>query len=88
MTTTLYAYDANGNRVQEQAPNGDVTYNLDDGANRLIQVQLTPAQQGQTSAASSVTQYIYDDADNVTAINAANGDGQSTTYDGDNRAQC
>jgi YD repeat-containing protein len=87
LTTTLTAYDFTGNVAQTQAPNGDTTYDTHDGAHRLVAMSLVTAQEGLTGTASALTQYTYDDADNLIDTGDLSGNEQTTSYDGANRAQ-
>ncbi len=85
--TTLTAYDQDGNVAQTQQPNGDVTYNTYDAADRLRTVEIDPQPVGKGGAnPNKYETYTYDAAGNVAQSTDADNRATTTQYDGDNRA--
>jgi len=84
--TTLTRYDQDGNVAQVQQPNGDVTYNTYDAADRLQTVEIDPAPvtKGATNP-NKYESYGYDQAGNVTQSADADNRATTTQYDSDNR---
>jgi len=84
--TTLTAYDQDGNVAQTQQPNGDVTYNTYDAADRLRTVEIDPQPVGKGGAnPNKYETYTYDAAGNVAQSTDADNRTTTTQYDGDNR---
>jgi hypothetical protein len=68
--TTLTAYDYDGNMVQLQHPNGDVTYTTYGLGERRETVEVDPAavsNPGSSPATAVFASYAYDEAGNVTS---------------------
>jgi len=85
--TTLTRYDQDGNVAQTQQPNGDVTYNVYDAADRLTTVEIDPAPltKGQAATHPSYEAYGYDAAGNQTFAQDADNRTTTTQYDGAGR---
>ncbi len=85
--TTLNAYDLDGNVAQTVQPNGDVTYNVYDAADRLTNVEIDPAPLTKAQAAThpSYEAYSYDGAGNQTFAQDADIRATTTQYDGAGR---
>jgi len=86
--TTLTSYDHDGNVVQVEQPNGDVTYNTYntyDLVDQLLGVEIDPA--AVTGATGNTyTSDSYDHAGNVVeSFDADKRDHKATLIDGDNR---
>jgi len=86
VSTTLFAYDSEGNVLQSQAANGDVTYRQVDGANRVTEVDLAPGANQLALSPWRVQTWSYDDADNLTRSTDGDSRSHSSVYDGANRA--
>ncbi len=86
VTSTLDAYDSEGNVVQTQAANGDVTYRQVDGVNRVTEVDLLPGANQLTLSPWRVQTWSYDDVDNLAQSTDGDQRAQSSVYDGANRA--
>ncbi len=71
--TTLYEYDANGNRTKITDPLGHVTINTYDGLSRLAT---------STDPANSKSTYAYNGQDRLTAVTLPRGLTTSYTYNG------
>ncbi|MGH8566400.1 MAG: hypothetical protein ACREXW_20950 [Gammaproteobacteria bacterium] len=71
--TTVYAYDANGNRISTTDPNGHPTTFAFDALNRRIET---------TDALNGVTAVTYDARDNETAVTDPRGLTTTYTYGG------
>jgi len=86
--TTSSFYDRDGNLVQQQAPNGDVTYRSYDFADRPRAVTVYPGAQsgppGSLPLADSQT-FALDDADNLIDQLDFNQRDHASTFDGDSR---
>ena len=65
VSTTLLAYDSEGNVTESQAPNGDVTVNLYDGINRLTETDLFPVANTGSNPSQVVQTWGYDDVGNL-----------------------
>jgi len=86
-TTSSY-YDRDGNRVQQQAPNGDVTYRSYDYADRPRAVTVYPTAQGgpPTSLPLAASQtFALDDANNLIDQLDFNQRDHASTFDGASR---
>jgi len=86
--TTTYSYDHDGNVVQAQAPNGDVTYRTYDYADRPRAVTIYPsgalAPVSTPPPAASQT-FTLDNADNLTDRTDFNQRDHAFSVDGDRR---
>lgn len=62
--TTITTYDLDGNVVERVAPNGDVTYNTTDNADRLKQAQVYAAGAPINGSGIAGAAYLLDQANN------------------------
>ncbi len=86
--TTTYSYDHDGNLVQAQAPNGDVTYRTYDYADQPRAVTVYPGLQGSqvTNPPPTASQtFALDPAGNLTDQLDFNQRDHAYTLDGDSR---
>ena len=75
---TTYAYDAQGNRITETAPNGRVTSSAYDEDGRLTQKVENDVASPTGPAQDVTTRYYYDAAGRLTAVEAPGADASTT----------
>ena len=86
--TTSYSYDLDGRLVQQQAPNGDVTYRSYDLAGQVAAVQVSPSAitaQAMAAGLPAAAVYGYDLASQLTSQTDYNAYGHDLSYDGAGR---
>jgi RHS repeat-associated protein len=83
--TTQTSYDHDGNVVQVQQPNGDVTYASHDLADQRAALEIDPAPVADATGSTQQTA-AFDNAGNRSASVDFDNREHATTFDGDNRA--
>jgi YD repeat-containing protein len=77
--TTTYSYDTAGNKASETAPNGRVTTNTYDDANRLIRQVVNDVATPVLPTDDVTTEYFYDAQGRQAAVRNPLADGSSFT---------